>query len=81
LSVTPATESAGNFIGNVKFKLLPDGEYTRLAFSSQTKFQDVSDQIFEPILTYATRRKLQEDLARLKLMIEAEPRSQSDLHK
>src|SRR6266446_866329 len=81
LSVTPATESAGNFIGNVKFKLLPNGEYTRLAFSSQTKFQDVSDQIFEPILTYATRRKLQEDLGRLKLMIEAEPRSQSDLHK
>jgi uncharacterized protein YndB with AHSA1/START domain len=81
LSVTPATESAGNFVGNVKFKLLPDGDYTRLVFSSQTRFQDVSDQIFEPILTYATRRKLQEDLARLKLMIEAEPRSQSDIQK
>jgi len=81
LSVTPATESAGNFVGNVKFKLLPDGDYTRLVFSSQTRFQDMSDQIFEPILTYATRRKLQEDLARLKLMIEAEPRSPSDIQK
>jgi hypothetical protein len=81
LSVTQATESAGNFVGNVKFKLFPDGDYTRLVFSSQTKFQDMSDQIFEPILTYATRRKLQEDLARLKLLIEAEPRSQSDIQK
>jgi hypothetical protein len=61
--------------------LLPDGDYTRLVFSSQTRFQDVSDQIFEPILTYATRRKLQEDLERLKLMVEAEPRSQSDIQK
>jgi len=81
LSVTPATESAGDFVGNVKFKLLPDGDYTRLVFSSQTRFQDMSDQICEPILTFATRRKLQEDLARLKLMIEAEPRSQSDIQK
>jgi len=81
LSVTPATESAGDFVGNIKFKLLPDGDYTRLVFSSQTRYQDMSDQIFEPILTYATRRKLQEDLARLKLMIEGEPRSQSDIQK
>jgi len=49
LSVTPAAESAGDFVGNVKFKLLPDGDYSRLVFSSQTKFHDMSDQIFEPI--------------------------------
>jgi uncharacterized protein YndB with AHSA1/START domain len=75
LSVRPATESADSFLGNVKFKLLADGEYTRLLFSSQTKFESVDDQIFEPILTYAMRRKLHEDLARLKLMMEAEPGS------
>jgi len=78
LSVRSAAESAEGFVGDVKFKLLPNGDYTRLVFSSQTKFQSLGDQIFEPILTYATRRKLQEDLARLKVMIEAEPGSRSD---
>jgi uncharacterized protein YndB with AHSA1/START domain len=79
LAVRPADESAESFIGNAEFKLLPNGDYTRVVFSSQTEFESLSDQIFEPILTYATQRNLREDLSRLKLMIEAEPRSQSYL--
>ena len=75
LSVSPATESRNNFIDLIKFKLLPSGDYTRVLFSSRTKFDSLSDQIFEPILTYATRNKLQKDLERLKSMIEAEPTS------
>jgi uncharacterized protein YndB with AHSA1/START domain len=75
LSVSPTTESGNNFIDRIKFKLLPSGDYTRVVFSSRTKFDSLSDQIFEPILTYATRNKLQEDLERLKSMIEAEPTS------
>jgi hypothetical protein len=34
--------------------------------------------MIEPILTYATKKKLEEDLTRLKLMMEAEPATQPD---
>ena len=64
--------SASSFISDANFKLFPDGDYTRVVFTSQTKFYSLSDQIFEPILTYATRRKLRDDLSRLKILVEAE---------
>jgi uncharacterized protein YndB with AHSA1/START domain len=72
LLVQPPPEPLESYISNASFKLLPDGDYTRLVFTSQTNFYSLSDQIFEPILTYATRRKLRDDLARLKVMVEAE---------
>jgi uncharacterized protein YndB with AHSA1/START domain len=76
-SVRAAFEASDSFISDAKFKLLPEGDdYTRVIFSSQTKFQGPADQIFEPILTYATQKKMQEDLERLKIMVEAEPASQ-----
>jgi uncharacterized protein YndB with AHSA1/START domain len=72
LLVQPPPEPLESYISNVNFKLFPDGDYTRLVFTSQTNYFSLSDRIFEPILTYATRRKLRDDLARLKVMVEAE---------
>jgi uncharacterized protein YndB with AHSA1/START domain len=72
LAVKSAAGSTDSFTGTAHFKLFSNGYYTKLEFTSQTDFQSLGDQIVEPILTYATRRKVQEDLTRLKLMMEAE---------
>ena len=72
LLVQPPPEPLESYISNANFKLFPDGDYTRLVFTSQTNYFSLSDRIFEPILTYATRRKVRDDLARLKVMVEAE---------
>ena len=73
LAISPTEQSSSRFISTANFKLYPSGDYTRVVFTAQTNFLDATDQIFEPILTIAMRRKLQEDLTRLKLMMEAEP--------
>jgi len=73
LAVQSAVGSTDSYTGTAHFKLFPNGDYTKLEFTSQTDFQSFGDQIVEPILTYATRIKVPEDLTRLKLMMEAEP--------
>ena len=73
LAVNSAVGSTDSYTGTAHFKLFPNGDYTKVEFTSQTDFQSLADQIIEPILTYATQKKMQEDLTRLKLMMEAEP--------
>jgi len=73
LAVKSAVGSTDRYTGTAHFKLFPNGDYTKVEFTSQTDFQSLGDQIIEPILTYATQKKMQEDLTRLKLMMEAEP--------
>jgi len=80
IAVSPVDKSAGNYASDVKFKLLPSGEYTRLVFTAQTDFTSLSDRIFEPLFTFATKRKLREDLSRLKLSMEADTATQSTVH-
>jgi uncharacterized protein YndB with AHSA1/START domain len=77
LAVKPA-ESSGGYAAAADFKLFPNGDYTRLVFTSHSDFEGFGDQMIEPILTYATKKKVEEDLTRLKLMIEAEPATQPD---
>jgi uncharacterized protein YndB with AHSA1/START domain len=77
LAVKPA-ESSGGYTAAADFKLFPSGDYTRLVFTSHSDFESFGDQMIEPILTYTTKKKLEEDLTRLKLMIEAEPATQAD---
>lgn len=72
LSVNPANGPEGSFTCNAEFKLLPNGDYTRVIFSSRTAFHELSGQVLEPVLTYAARGKVQEGLSRLKWMAEAE---------
>jgi uncharacterized protein YndB with AHSA1/START domain len=78
LAVKPAAESSGGYTATADFKLFPSGDYTRLVFTAHSDFQSFGDQMTEPILTYATKKKLEEDLTRLKLMMEAEPATQPD---
>jgi uncharacterized protein YndB with AHSA1/START domain len=78
LSVNPASGSEKSFNCTAEFKLLPSGEYTRVLFSSRTAFYELGGQAFEPVLTYAARKKVQESLARLKWMAEAETANHRD---
>jgi uncharacterized protein YndB with AHSA1/START domain len=69
--------SSGNshsgFSGDANFKLIPEEDYTRLLFTSHTQFVSLSDRILEPALTFATQRKVHDDLAKLKFLMESEP--------
>jgi len=65
--------------GKAIVKLMAEDGYTQVSFSSHMEFISLTDQFFEPAFTYATRRKLHEDLLRLKLMMEAEPAVQPDV--
>jgi uncharacterized protein YndB with AHSA1/START domain len=72
LSIRSANEPGEGFSSEAEFKLLPNADYTQLVFTLQTNFQSLSDQMLEPILTYLTQKKLEEDLTRLKFMVEAD---------
>jgi uncharacterized protein YndB with AHSA1/START domain len=65
-------DAATGFSGDAHFKLIPGDEYTRLVFTSHTRYFSLSDRTFEPALTFATQRKMHDDLARLKLLMESE---------
>src|SRR5215813_15526141 len=65
-------DAANGFSGDAHFKLISSDEYTRLVFTSHTRYFGLSDRIFEPALTFATQRKMHDDLARLKLLMESE---------
>jgi uncharacterized protein YndB with AHSA1/START domain len=65
-------DAANGFSGDAHFKLISSEEYTRLLFTSHTQYFGWSDRIFEPALTFATQRKMHDDLARLKLLMESE---------
>ena len=66
-------DSDSGFSGDANFKLIAGDDYTRVVFTSHTQFVSLSDRIFEPALTFATQRKVHDDLARLKLLMESEP--------
>jgi uncharacterized protein YndB with AHSA1/START domain len=77
VEIRPANRGADDFSSNVEFKLLPNGDYTRVVFSSQTEFKGIFDRIFEPVFTFLVARKIREDLSRLKLKMEADARKQT----
>jgi uncharacterized protein YndB with AHSA1/START domain len=72
LLISSGDSVSRGFSGDVNFTLITNGEYTRLAFSSHAQFVSLSDRIFEPVLTFAMQRKVRDDLAKLKILAEAE---------
>ena len=72
LLISSGDSVSGGFSGEANFKLISNGEYTRLVFDSHAQFVSFSDQLFEPVLTIAMQRKVRDDLARLKILAEAE---------
>lgn len=73
LQITSLEANDGGFSSQADFKLISDGDYTRLNFHSQTQFFSLRDQILEPIWTTAAKNKMADDLVRLKNAMEAEP--------
>src|SRR5262249_2088317 len=71
LTSSGASVSQG-FSGDANFRLIAGDDYTRLVFNSHTEFAAVGDRILEPVLTFAMRRKIHGDLAKLKILLEAE---------
>jgi uncharacterized protein YndB with AHSA1/START domain len=72
LLISSGDSVSEGFSGDANFKLITNGEYTRLVFSSHAQFVSLSDRVFEPVLTIAMQRKVRDDLAKLKILVEAE---------
>lgn len=68
-----------SFASEAEFKLIGDGDYTRLIFHSQTEFFNTKDRILEPVLTTAANHKMADDLVKLKNAMEAEPANSPNL--
>lgn len=72
LLISSGGSGVEGFSGDASFKLLANGEYTRLSFTSHTQFVSWSDRMLEPVLTIAMQQKMRDDLAKLKILLEAE---------
>jgi uncharacterized protein YndB with AHSA1/START domain len=72
LLISSGNSVSEGFFGDANFKLITNGEYTRLVFSSHAQFVSLSDRVFEPVLTIAMQRKIRDDLANLKILAQAE---------
>jgi len=63
------------FTETAEYVLEEQGGRTRLTLSGESKYFPFWIQLMEPIITPAAQKKLQGDLARMKAMVEAEPRT------
>jgi len=72
LLISSGDSVSQGFSGDANFKLITNGEYSRLVFSSHAQFVSLSDRVFEPVLTIAMQHKVRDDLAKLKILAEAE---------
>lgn len=79
LQINSVDPKQGGFSGEAGFELIGYGDYTRLVFRSHTSFVTLGDRIWEPLWTYAAKSKMQDDLAKLKLLLEAEPANSQNL--
>jgi len=72
LLISSGNSVSEGFSADANFKLITNGEYTRLVFSSHAQFVGFSDRVFEPVLTIAMQRKIRDDLANLKILAQAQ---------
>lgn len=72
LQISSGDSTSEGFSADANFKLMAGDDYTRLAFSSRTQFASLSDRILEPVFTITMQHKIHDDLARLKILMEAE---------
>ena len=71
--VASAGDPANGFTETGDYTLTEQNGKTLLRFDVQTKYFGVVPRLFEPIITPAAARKLNEDFQRLKQLAEAEP--------
>jgi hypothetical protein len=72
LLISSGDSVSEGFSGDANFTLITNGEYSRLVFCSHAHFVCLSDRVFEPVLTIAMQHKVRDDLAKLKILAEAE---------
>jgi uncharacterized protein YndB with AHSA1/START domain len=73
---TMAIESPGMFSGTASYALTDLGAgRTRIEYTSEFRMQSWLGRLFEPLVTPQASRKAVDDLARLRQLIEAEPRA------
>lgn len=72
-ALTARVHSAGGFDGTVSYALEPIGaDRTRLQYLADYKFEHWLAKLLGPVISRSAQQKLEEDLARLKQLAEAE---------
>jgi uncharacterized protein YndB with AHSA1/START domain len=71
--VSSVGDPSNGFTETADYTLTDLGGKTRLRLEGQAKYLGFAPRLFEPIITPAATKKLNEDLQRLKSMAEAEP--------
>jgi carbon monoxide dehydrogenase subunit G len=72
-SLTARLHAEGGFEGTVSYALEPLGpDRTRLQYLGDYKFEHWLAKLLEPVISRSAQQKLEEDLARLKQLAEAE---------
>lgn len=66
-------DSKSGFTETAEYRLLEQYGKTHLRFAVQTDYYGWLPRLSEPLITVAARRKLNDDLSRLKMLVEAEP--------
>jgi uncharacterized protein YndB with AHSA1/START domain len=73
LVVTTATGSPVGFSQRVEYRLEERAGDTRLAVTSDTRYEGAVARLLEPLITRAAQRQLEATLERLRLEVEGEP--------
>ena len=71
--VSSVGDPSNGFTETADYTLSDLGRKTRLRLDGKAKYSGLVPRLFEPIITPAATKKLNEDLQRLKSMAEAEP--------
>jgi uncharacterized protein YndB with AHSA1/START domain len=66
-------DPVNGFTETAVYRLTADGTHTHLSFDIHTTYRGKLPRVLEPLVTPAARKKVQQDLARLKTLVEAEP--------
>jgi uncharacterized protein YndB with AHSA1/START domain len=65
-------DPVNGFTETAEYRLTGDGAHTQLTYDIHTGYRGKLPKALEPLITPAARKKVQQDLARLKSMVEAE---------
>lgn len=66
-------DPVNGFTETAEYRLSGEGARTHLTFDIHTAYRGKLPRALEPLVTPAARRKVQQDLTRLKSLVEAEP--------
>jgi uncharacterized protein YndB with AHSA1/START domain len=71
--VVSAGDPNNGFVETAEYRLTEAGGKTRFRIEAQTNYYGYMPRLFEPLVTRGAKKKLKQDLKRLKALVEAEP--------